>query len=92
MVLEVVCVMNPLGVLYTMDHEVVTRPYRICDRLLNLSQVHIGLHQGKNVRVTMDFEVPYRHNLRPTLSTNMVQLVLRWDRKMRCFGRESQGP
>jgi len=30
----------------------------------------------KNVRVTMEFEVPKRHILRPTLSIDMVQLVL----------------
>ena len=41
-----------------MDHEVVPRPYKICDWLLNSSQDQFGLHQGKNVRVTMEFEVP----------------------------------
>ena len=64
-----------------MDHEVVSRPCKICDWLLNLSPDHFGLHQGKDVRVTMKFKVLKKHILRPTLSTNMVQQVLRWERQ-----------
>jgi hypothetical protein len=64
-----------------MDHEIVLRPYRICDWLLNSSRVHFGLHLGKNVRVTMKFEVPKRHILKPTLSTDMIQ------RGLRCRGK-----
>ena len=30
----------------------------------------------KNARVTMEFKVSKRHNLRPTLSTDMVQRIL----------------
>jgi hypothetical protein len=59
-----------------MDHEVVLRPCKICDWLLNSTWDHFSLHQGKNVRVTMKFEVPKRYILRPTLSTGMVQRVL----------------
>ena len=69
-----------LGVVHTMDHEVVPRPCRICDWLSNWSQVHFALHQGKKVKVAMEFEVPKRHIVRPTLSTNMVQRILRWER------------
>ena len=69
-----------LGVVHTMDHEVVPRPCRICDWLSNWSQDHFGLHQGKKVKVAMEFEVPKRHIVRPTLSTNMVQRILRWER------------
>ena len=55
-------------------HEVIPRPCTICDWLLNLSYDHFSLHQAKkNVRVTMEFKVPNKHILRPTLSTNMVQ-------------------
>ena len=54
-----------------MHHEVVPRPCKICDWVLNLSRYHYGLHQGKNVRVTMEFEVLKRHILGPTLSTHM---------------------
>ena len=36
------------GVVYTMDHEVVPRSYKIYDWLLNLSRDHFGLHQGNN--------------------------------------------
>ena len=45
-----------------MDHEVVPRHYKICERLLNLSQDHISLHQAKYSRVTMAFEIPKRHD------------------------------
>jgi hypothetical protein len=69
-----------LGVVYIMDHEVVPRPYEICDWLLNSSPDQLCIHQGKNVRVTMEFEVPKRHILRPTLSTHMVQRVLQLER------------
>ena len=37
-----------------------TKALQICDWLLNSSQDHFGLHQGKNVRVTMEFKVPKR--------------------------------
>ena len=59
-----------------MDHEVVPRPCKIYDWLLNSSRDDFSLHQGKNVRVTMEFGVPQRHILRPTLSADMVQWVL----------------
>ena len=32
-----------------MDHEVIPRPCKICDWLLNMSWDHFNLHQGKNV-------------------------------------------
>ena len=38
-----------VGVVYTMEHEVVPRPYKICDWMLSLSPKHFGLHQGKNL-------------------------------------------
>ena len=50
-------------------------PLIIYDWMLNLSRDGFGLHQEINVRVTMEFEVPIRHILRPTLPTNMVQRV-----------------
>ena len=75
-----------------MDHEVVSRPCKKCDWLLNSSHDHFGLHQGKNVRMTREFEVPKRHILGPTLSTDMVKRVLRWERQSRCYGRKRQGP
>jgi hypothetical protein len=73
-----------LGVVYTMDNEVVPRPCNICDWLLNSSPDHFGLHQVKNDRVTMEFEVPI---LRSTLFINMLQWVLQWERQKRCFGK-----
>ena len=76
---------------YIMDHVVDPRPCKICDLLLNLSWDHFNLHQGKKVRVTMEFEVPKRHVLRPTLSTDMIQRVLRWERQKSCFDRKKQG-
>ena len=80
------------GVVYTMVHEVVPRPCKICDWLLNSPWDHFALHQGINVRVTMKFEVPKRHILRPTLSTDMVQRISRWERQKRCSSRKRQGP
>ena len=76
------------GVVYTIDHEVVPRLCKICDCLLSSSRNHFGLHQGKNVKVTMRFEVPKRCILRPTLSTDIVQHVLRWERQNKCYGRK----
>jgi hypothetical protein len=46
-----------LGVVYTMDHEVVPRPSKRCDWTLKLSRDDLGLHQGKNGRVTTEVEV-----------------------------------
>ena len=46
----------------------------------------------KDVRVTMEFEVPTRYFVRPTLSTDMVQQILWWERQKRCYGRKRQGP
>ena len=60
-----------------MDHEVVPRPCKIRDWLLNSFQDHFSLHQGKYVKVTMEFEVSKRHVLMPTLSSDMVQRALR---------------
>jgi hypothetical protein len=80
------------GVVYIMDHEVVPRPCKICDWLLNSSRDHFGLQQGNNVRVTMEFEVPKRHILRPRLSTNMVQWIFPWERQKRRSHRKRHGP
>ena len=81
-----------LRVFYTMNHEVVPRPCKICDWLVDSSRDHFGLHQGRNIRMTMELEVPKRHILRPTLSTNMVEWVLWWERQKRCSSRLRQGP
>ena len=37
----------------------------------------------KNVRVTMEFEVPKRFIFRPILSTVMIQWVLSWEKQKR---------
>jgi hypothetical protein len=55
-----------------MDREVVPRPCKIRDWLLNSYWDHFGLHQGKYVRATMKFEVSILHILRVALSTDMV--------------------
>jgi hypothetical protein len=80
------------GVAYIMDHEVVPRPNKICNWLLNSSRDHFGLHQGQNVRVTMEYEIPKGHILRHTLSIDMVQRVLQWERQKRCSSRKRDGP
>jgi hypothetical protein len=48
--------------------------------------------EKKMVIVTMEFKVPKLHILRTTLSTNMAQGVLPWERQKRCFGRKTQEP
>ena len=72
---------------YTMDHEVVWRPCKIGDWLLNSSREHFNLHQGTNVRVTMEFWGP-----QTILSTNMVHWVPWWERQKRCSSTHRQGP
>ena len=49
---------------------------------MNLSRDHFSLHIGKNVRVIMEFM--------PTLSTDMVQRVLRWEKQKRCYDKKMQ--
>jgi hypothetical protein len=71
-----------------MDHEVVPRPCRIWNCLLKSSPDHFGLHQGKMVIMTMDFEVPKSQILKPTLFINKVQHVLWWERQKRYYGRK----
>ena len=48
----------------------------------------------RNVRVIMimKFEILKRHILKPTLSTDMVQRLLWWERHKRRYGRNMQGP
>jgi hypothetical protein len=46
-----------LGAVYTMDHEVVPRPSKRCDWTLKSSRDDLGLHQGKNGKVTTKVEV-----------------------------------
>ena len=48
--------------------------------------------ENKNVKVTMKFEAPKRNILKPTLSIDTVQRVLRWERQTMCYGRKKQGP
>ena len=45
-----------LGVVYTMNHEVIPRFCKICDWLLSLTTFFYT--KDKNVKVTMEFEVP----------------------------------
>ena len=46
-----------------MDHEVVPRSCKMCDYFFCMSRDHFNLHQGKNIRITMEFEVPKRHKI-----------------------------
>jgi hypothetical protein len=58
--------------------------------LKSVIAVELVLYQGKNVRVTVEFKVPKRHILRPTLSTNMVLRVLLWERKKSCYSKKKE--
>ena len=42
----------------------------------------------KMVKVTIEFEVPKRHILGSTLSIDMIQQVLWWERQKRCSSKE----
>ena len=50
-----------------------------------------SIYTRENVNVTMEFEVLKRHISRPTLFTDMVQQILRWERQKRCSGRKCKG-
>jgi hypothetical protein len=56
-------------------HEVVPRPCKICDWLLNSSWDHIGLYQGKKTQSDYWVRTLQKTNLRPTLYNDMVQLM-----------------
>jgi hypothetical protein len=49
-----------LGVAYNMDHEAVPRLSKICDWLLNSSQDHFGLHQGKKCQSDHEVQGPQK--------------------------------
>ena len=66
-----------------MDHEVIPYSSKVSNWPLNLSWHQFGLHQEKDVWVTMELEVPKRSIFRPTLSIVMVQQVLWWERQKR---------
>ena len=51
----------------------------------------LGYTKERNIGVTMKDEVPKRHILRSTLSTDMIQRVLGWERQKRCSERKRQG-
>jgi hypothetical protein len=48
----------------------------------------LGLHQGKKIKMTMEFEVHKRYILGATLPDDMVQRVLWWERQKKCSGRK----
>ena len=90
--LSLSCVTWPLGHVYTMDREVDPRPCKICDWMLNSSQDHYGLHQGKIWKRPWSLSSPKDIFWSPTLSTNTVQHVLWWERQKRCYGWKGRGP
>ena len=75
-----------------MDHEVVPGHCKCVDWLLKSSWDHFGLHRRKQVKVTMEFEVPKRHILRPTFTTDMVQQVLQWESKRGALVQKGEFP
>src|ERR1700738_4101218 len=80
------------GAVYTMDHAIVPRPSKPCDWTLKSSWDDLGLHQGKNGRVTTEGEVHKIYIFKPTLSIAMVQRVFRWVKQKRWSRRISKGP
>jgi hypothetical protein len=74
-----------------MDHEVVPRPSKQCDWTSKSSPDDLGLHQGKNGRVTTKVEV-HKFVFLSLLSTAMVQRVFHWDKQKRWSRKNSKGP
>jgi hypothetical protein len=48
--------------------------------------------KGKNIRMTVEFKVPIRHILMPTLSTNMVQHIWGEGGKRGALVENGKGP
>ena len=80
-----------------MNHEVVPRP---CKRVIGcwthpcnyFGHKPLRLHQGTNVRVTMEFKLPKRHYSRHTLSTDMVHPIFWRETQNGCSSRKRQRP
>ena len=49
-----------IGIVYTLDHEVISRPCKNGDWLLNLSQDHFSLHQGKKCQSDHGVQGPHK--------------------------------
>jgi hypothetical protein len=56
---EVVC---------TMHHNVILKPCKICDWLLNSSWIHFGLHQGKNCQSDHEVRGPQKTKFKARIS------------------------
>ena len=75
-----------------MDHEVVPRPYKLCDWLLNSSHDHFGLHQGKICQSD--------HGVRGPPKTYSKAYIIHWhgpmgfvvERQKTCSNIKRQGP
>ena len=78
---------------YTKDHDVIPKLCKICDRLLNSSSYHFDLHQGKNVKVNMECEVPKRHIFNSYIIHLHGPMGCAVGKKQKgCYGRKRQGP
>ncbi len=64
-----------------MDHEVIPRPCKICDLVVELVPGSLRFTPRKQFHSDHGVRVPKRHILRPTLSTDMVQRVLMGERQ-----------
>ena len=79
-----------LGVVYTMDHKVVPRRSKNLWLVVELIPRPLQLTPRKHVRLTVKFQVSKRHDILrlSTLSTDMVQRLLQWERQNMCSGRK----
>ena len=78
-----------------MDREVVPRPCKICDWLLNSSWDHFSLHQGKEKKCESD------HIVRGLQMTYFKAYIINWhgptgfavrEAQITAFGRKREGP
>jgi hypothetical protein len=73
-----------------MDHEAVPRLCKICDWLLNSSQDHFGLHQGKKCQSDHEVQGPQKTYFKAYIIHGHV---LQWERQKNVLQQEKrQGP
>ena len=75
-----------------MEHEVVPRPSKICDWLLNSSHDHFGLHQKKKCQSDHGVWGPQRTYFEAYIVHWHGPTDYWWERPKRCYIRKRQGP
>lgn len=79
------------GVVFIIDHEIISCSLIIYDEPSNSSWDHFNVHQGKIVNLTMELKVSKRHVFKPTLSIVTVQRIVQRERQKRFCHCKSLG-